>query len=239
VRTEEGKFSLVVVPLHGRGNKNGEGAGVRVLAYLKPENPRDPWPTVMLDDSLNMTHNFDVISGARLDTLIVGGKQGAVAVVPRNGTWVEKSGTKIEGIGMQRGVGEIRQGRLGSSRLIAAVEPMHGNELAVYIGPNATRIVLTDKLAEGHALGVADLLGLGRDQVIVGWRNPNAEGKVGIKMFIPADASGSKWDEHVVDDNTMAAEDLSVADLDGDGRLDIIASGRSTKNVVIYWNRTR
>lgn len=35
----------------------------------------------------------------------------------------------------------------------------------------------------------------------------------------------------------MACEDLKLADLDGDGRLDIVASGRATKNLVIYWNR--
>jgi len=30
---------------------------------------------------------------------------------------------------------------------------------------------------------------------------------------------------------------LKVADLNGDGKADIIAAGRATKNVVIYWNR--
>jgi hypothetical protein len=34
----------------------------------------------------------------------------------------------------------------------------------------------------------------------------------------------------------MACEDLCLADLDGDGKLDIIASGRATKNVKIYYN---
>src|SRR6266850_2175315 len=33
MRNAEGKFELEVVPLHGRGNKNGEGAGVRILSY--------------------------------------------------------------------------------------------------------------------------------------------------------------------------------------------------------------
>jgi hypothetical protein len=36
----------------------------------------------------------------------------------------------------------------------------------------------------------------------------------------------------------MACEDLKVADLDGDGRPEIIAAGRATKNVIIYWNET-
>ena len=42
----------------------------------------------------------------------------------------------------------------------------------------------------------------------------------------------------VIDDNQMACEDLKIADLNGDGRPDLIASGRSTKNVIIYWNET-
>ena len=36
----------------------------------------------------------------------------------------------------------------------------------------------------------------------------------------------------------MAVEDLKLADLDADGRLDIIAAGRSTKNLKIYWNKS-
>jgi hypothetical protein len=35
----------------------------------------------------------------------------------------------------------------------------------------------------------------------------------------------------------MACEDLKVADLDDDGDLDIIAAGRSTQNLKIYWNK--
>jgi hypothetical protein len=31
-------------------------------------------------------------------------------------------------------------------------------------------------------------------------------------------------------------EDLTAADLDGDGRIDLIAVGRKTKNLRVYWN---
>jgi hypothetical protein len=41
-----------------------------------------------------------------------------------------------------------------------------------------------------------------------------------------------------VDDDGMACEDLTLADLDGDGRLDIVASGRSTHNLKVYFNES-
>src|SRR6266550_2852457 len=55
-----GGFELLVAPLHGRGNKEGEGSGARILAYQMPANPRDRWSTKVLNDSWHMTHNFDL-----------------------------------------------------------------------------------------------------------------------------------------------------------------------------------
>jgi hypothetical protein len=43
----------------------------------------------------------------------------------------------------------------------------------------------------------------------------------------------------MVDDGGMATEDLIVGDFNGDKRPDIVASGRSTRNVKIYWNETK
>jgi len=44
------------------------------------------------------------------------------------------------------------------------------------------------------------------------------------------------WITHLIDDK-IACEDLKVVDLNKDGKPDIIACGRSTRNVVIYWNK--
>src|SRR5438128_327233 len=58
MRDSSGKFELVVVPLHGRGNKEGQGAGVKILSYKKPADPRQPWKTGLINDSLHLTHNL-------------------------------------------------------------------------------------------------------------------------------------------------------------------------------------
>ena len=44
------------------------------------------------------------------------------------------------------------------------------------------------------------------------------------------------FDRHVLDDGGVAVEDLVAADLDGDGRPDVVAGGRASHNVKIYWN---
>lgn len=117
---------------------------------------------------------------------------------------------------------------------------MHGNTVSVHTFDSSSRprrTVLTTDFHQGHALGVGDLLGLGQDQIVAGWRNPDKNEKVGVKLFIPQNPEYTVWEEHWIDNNGMACEDLVLADLDGDGRMEIIASGRATNNLKIYWNR--
>src|SRR2546430_15473397 len=98
---------------------------------------------------------------------------------------------------------------------------------------------LDESLVDGHALACGDFLGIGRDKIVVGWRAMNKPGvKVGIKLFTPLDAEGKQWRQTPVDDNTMACEDLQLADFNGDGKLDIVAAGRATKNLKVYFNES-
>ena len=145
------------------------------------------------------------------------------------------------------GAGEVRLGKLpGGRRFFAAVEPMHGTNLTVYVEPKDwngkdlwTRHVVDASLVDGHALACGDLLGVGSDQVVVGWRAMNKPGvKVGLRIFTPSEAEGQPWRMSVLDDNLMACEDLCLADLNGDGILDVVASGRATKNVKVYFNES-
>jgi Aldos-2-ulose dehydratase, beta-propeller domain/FG-GAP-like repeat len=254
VRDSDSKFKLVVVPLHGRGNKNGEGAGVRILSYKVPANPKEEWKTELMNDSMHMTHNFDPIrwtqSGAA--ELLVAGKEGVFDFVQSGKDWSSRQLIgKAASDSTFAGCGEVRVGKGKFAKatdrfpnnFIATIEPMHGNQVAVYVAPSVdaasglwNRKVIDSSLKEGHALACGDLLGVGSDQIVAGWRVKNAAGKVGIKLYWSEDSAGKEWRETLVDDDTMACEDLCLADLDGDGKLDIVAAGRATKNVKIYFN---
>src|SRR5207253_2999341 len=52
-------FKLVVLPLHGKGNKNAQGDGVKILAYSHGKTMKD-WRTDVIDDTLHLTHNLEI-----------------------------------------------------------------------------------------------------------------------------------------------------------------------------------
>src|SRR4051812_23619919 len=58
VHADDGSYVLLVAPLHGRGNKNGEGEGAHVLAYTKPADPHGEWRAQLVSDDMHLTHNF-------------------------------------------------------------------------------------------------------------------------------------------------------------------------------------
>lgn len=237
VKTSVNNFQLIVLPLHGRGNKNGEGVGVKVIAYQMPTDPTKKWSYQTIDNSMHMTHNMELVANGENELLYVGGKEGIKVFSFEKGKWIAHSITPwfVQG----QSFGEIRAGQTkNQSMFMAGIQPMHGNQLTVYTQQQIqTRTVLTEDLNQGHALAVSDVLGKGIQQIIVGWREPNSEKKVGIKIFVPQE-NASIWKDFWVDDNGMACEDIQVVDLNGDGKKDIVASGRASHNLKIYWNRS-
>ena len=234
VKAEGDKFHLIVLPLHGRGNKNGEGEPVKVIAYEIPKNPTDKWKYTVIDESMHLTHNLDIVAKGKSELIYVGGKEGIKIFSFEKGKW-SSSSWLVTG----ESFGEIRVANTTAKSFVAGVQPMHGNMLSVYSGDkNQPKTILTSTLNQGHALAVADLLEKGSNQIVVGWREPNEEKKTGIKIFVSNTAQEKDWKEFWIDDNGMACEDLQIADLNGDGKKDIIASGRATHNLKIYWNKS-
>ena len=236
VHDDAGKYSLVVSPLHGRGNKAGAGAGVKLLEYIVPKDLRGKWETRVIEDTMHMTHNLDPgqWDEDRAQEILYGGKEAIMLLDKHGPSWTKTQ--LIEGKDFL-GAGEVRSGRRQGKHFIAAIEPMHGTNAVVYTRAGETkwdRHLLDGNIADGHAVATGDLLQKKDDQIVIGWRGKNKDGKVGIKLF---ENKAGQWEQSWVDDNVMACEDLKVADLNGDSWLDIIAAGRATKNVKIYWNQ--
>lgn len=239
IRGRGDQFQLVVKPLRGRGSVDGDGAGLRVLAYSMPDNPRDEWSTSVISDFMHLSHNFHPVNwdDDKEEELIVAGKEGV---------WhFDNVGNEWKATQLTRNfAGEIRDGKLPNGRrFIATVEPKHGSVSAVYAEPPKQGSlwepikILDDALKDGHAVACADFLGVGSDQVVVGWRAMNDPGVPGIKMFTPLDKDAIEWRDTRISSEKVAVEDIKVADLNGDGRVDIVAAARQTKNLVIFFNK--
>jgi hypothetical protein len=229
-----GPWGLVVAPLHGRG-KNSD-AGSRILLYHKPDDPRAEWKTQLIDDTMHDTHNF-FIEEPRW--LYIAGREGVKHLIGEH-SWSETAGISAEKYPDMKGVGEFAAADPSHSTVIfrAAIEPMHGHQLVTYMQND--RRVISSELNEGHALAIDDIV-RGEEanhEIVVGWRGGGGGVRVFTAMNRGTNGTPRVWRETVVDNDGMACEDLCLADLNGDKRLDIIASGRATKNVKIYWNET-
>jgi hypothetical protein len=132
----------------------------------------------------------------------------------------------------QCGSSEIKAGRLGKRRFLAAIEPWHGNQVVVYTeaGRQWKRHVLEDAMVNGHALAVGDLNGDGRDEIVAGFRGEGFQ----LYIFTADDPAGEHWTRHVLDAGGIAAADCKIADFSGRGRPDIACVGASTGNVKLY-----
>lgn len=245
-----GKPQLVVSPL-----MKTVGDGVRILAFEIPAQPKHaPWESTVVDHSLNAIHNHwlgDLDGGGNTE-MITASMEGVFLFVPHGAGKLRRIQVGAGSPGpIQReksGAGEIKVGRFRREGwpYIATVEPMHGNQIAVYtLLPSQspygrwTRHVLDDTLKRGHALGVGDIDQDGDEELIVGHSDKGTDDPAGPGIFVydPADDTGTSWKKHVVDNGGIATEDLVVEDLTGDGWLDIVAGGRSTHNVRLYINQ--
>lgn len=253
----DGREELLVLPLKGRNTTGPRFAenGVRLLSYKVPKDPlAGPWEAETITDQLHTAHNFwptDFNRDGKLDLLVASFE--GVTLIERTdaGGWqLTRLGTGFQDSKESWGASEIRHGRLaGGGDYIATIEPWHGFQVVVYTKPDSPRPdagewlwqrrMLDDDLKWGHAVNCANLDGDDDEELIIGVRDDkSATAKSGLRIYDPSDA-GAKWQRTIVDPGGVAIEDLASGDLNGDGKIDIVAVGRATHNVKIYWNETK
>lgn len=130
------------------------------------------------------------------------------------------------------GSSDVTVGFLRQERFLAAVEPWHGNQVAIYRQKAGkwTRMVIDDSLVDGHTIFAADLNGDGKQEIVAGFRG----GKRGVYIYYEEDG---RWIRQVLSEGAVAAAACAVADLNGDRKPDIACIGAATLNLIVYTQR--
>lgn len=229
----DGSRELIVLPLEGKAH----------VFYLPG------WRDEIAAEGLELAHNFfpEEMTGAAGQEIVMASKQGVETLARRDdGTWSRT----LTGEGQP---GEVVIGRVNRYRVAATIEAFHDDHLVIYEEPPARlnpqgppppvdyrsplgtlwpRAHVDRAVYGGHALGFADFDGDGSDELAFGWRGK--ETGVGL---MKRNAQGQWVRSLRIDGAEMAAEDLTIADLNRDGKPDLIACGRATQNIRIYWNQ--
>lgn len=229
----DGKPELIVAPLHGKaaGEKPAD-EGVRLLVFTPPAKPESmPWTLEVADDSLHIVHNLSPLAwkGEDTDALVSASREG-LTLQRRTPLGIWRKDLLGEG-----NPGEVKFGMLGGTRVAATIQPWHGTAIVGYRETKELpweRMEIDKGLEEGHAIAWADLDGDGVDELVAGWRR----GAYGVAVY--RWNRDDTWQKETID-TQMATEDLAVGDLNGDGLPEIVAVGRATGNVRVYWNESK
>jgi FG-GAP-like repeat len=137
------------------------------------------------------------------------------------------------------GASDVTVGWLGTkprTRFVAAIEPWHGNQVAVYLQDKKQiwqRQVIDDSLDQAHTILTADLNGDGNDEIVAGYRGKGHS----VVIYYANGSKGDRWISHPLDIDGIAASSCAAADLNADGRPDIVCIGSSTANLKWYENK--
>ncbi|HZU26242.1 MAG TPA: VCBS repeat-containing protein [Bryobacteraceae bacterium] len=217
-----GKKILIDAPLVGVNSREPDYTDHVPILYWWP----DEWKRHMIDNlEQGVLHGITIVERGRheRDEIYTASFAGIrVRSLSADGRWQASMISKgLPGDWPKCGASDIALGRTKQGRFLASIEPWHGNVVAVY---NETkqgwqRSVLTSDIQDGHTIQTADLNGDGADEIVVGSR-----GTHNVLLFRN---DGVEWQGFVLDD-TIPAASCAVADLNGDGRLDIVCIGGTT-----------
>lgn len=234
VMTLNGKKELVASCLMGRGTKAPDWDGPGAPLYLlRPDGDpfKGPWKREMISSKLHRVHGITPVEwDSRNQGLLVAAFEGLHLY------WKEQDEWKVLVLTPSPGSSEAKVFRLpGGKKALATIDPFHGNQAAVYVGACRERRVILEDYRVGHAVVPVDFSGKGVDSLVLGFRGEKGKGGHAVVVLHPLDENGATWDKKVIDDKDMETDGVHAADLNGDGKIDLVATGKGS-NVKIYWN---
>jgi hypothetical protein len=233
-----GKRVVILEALAAGDAEPPDFRGNTPLVFYRPgEWKRQP----ITPQNSGLVHGIYIIDwdGDKRDEILTAGFEGIYLFkLGKDGKWTRTEIAKGDPSPWPKsGSSDVSVGKLGKNRFLAAIEPWHGNQVAVYRrnGTAWQRIVIDDSLVDGHTIQTADLNGDGNDEVIAGYRGQGHS----VYIYYAEDAAGTRWTKHVLDQGGMGAAACAVADLNGDGRPDIACIGTAGANLKWYENLGR
>ena len=227
-----GKKVLINAPLTGARAEAPEYRDHTPLVFYRPGE----WKRELIgEENEGVVHGIYVIDwdGDGRDDILTASFVGIdLYKLGKDGRWSRTEIAKGDPAAWPKsGSSDVAVGRTGDERYIAAIEPWHGNQVAVYRQKGAAwqRTVIDDSLVDGHTIWTADLNGDGNDEIIAGFRGGSHT------VFVCYSDSG-QWTKRVLDDGGMAAAACAAGDLNGDGRIDVACIGSATANLKWYEN---
>lgn len=122
---------------------------------------------------------------------------------------------------------------LGRGKLDLIAADGHGVGLWCFPAPDFKPVRVDDTLKSAHSLAITDLNGDGKpDLASCGYDSKKAA------VFLNRSTKESPVFERVVIDEDQAAYDIKAADINGDGKMDLLLSGQNSGNLVWYENVT-
>lgn len=220
-----------------------------IVLFTAPDDPADgEWEReVVSDATYRMIHGVARKPGvlpSGLDGILMASDEGVTWLWWEGGSWhSEHLGDGENGQFEQttfKGSGDVDGGRLGDDPLAyaAAVEPFHGNTVAVYTrqGEGWRRFVLDvygdpneNGEGPGHSVMCADFDGDGDDEFLVGLRGPEPwQGVVYYKILDAERGLFLKW--RVAEESTAR---IVAADFSGDGKVDFATISYSVEKYFV------
>ena len=235
---DDGELELVNVPLIGPGSlaPTYDQDRASVLWY-----GQDGWRRhTIADDIPGIIHRVRPVRwdpGSR-DQVLVASFDG-VAFYRATGTGDAMTFQKelishghVEAAAPRLGAGDVGTGMSDGRRIVASVEPWHGNGVVVYTesgGPWRRRVIF-DEVTSGHEIAVLDVNGDGRVDIVANdnsrptENNPNATPDVHV-FFSPDDPATGEWTYSRIESET-AMNSCVDGDMNQDGRPDLVWTGR-------------